>query len=102
MPDSAACGPIDFVLLEFPTMEHARAWYHSPEYTEARAQEEGAPSPRSNGNLRFANQALTAEMCIAFGTTSLGSLGLPAVARTPHEPPHLRTRGRTRSTSATG
>ncbi|MET0343871.1 MAG: hypothetical protein ABW252_22850 [Polyangiales bacterium] len=53
------------------------------EYTEARAQEEGAPSPRTNGNLRFANQALTAEMCIAFGTTSLGSLGMPAVARTP-------------------
>ena len=53
------------------------------EYTEARAQEEGAPSPRTNGNLRFANQALTAEMCIAFGTTTGGSLGLPAVARTP-------------------
>jgi hypothetical protein len=53
------------------------------EYTDARAKEEGAPSPRTNGNLRFANQALTAEMCIAFGTVTGSSIGLPAVARTP-------------------
>jgi hypothetical protein len=56
------------------------------EYTEARAQEEGAPSPRANGNLRFANQALTAEMCIAYGTVTGGTLGLPAVSRTPLPP----------------
>jgi hypothetical protein len=53
------------------------------EYTDARAQEEGAPSPRSNGNLRFANQALTAEMCIGYGTTVGGSIGLPAVSNAP-------------------
>jgi len=29
--------PSRFVLLEFPSMDHARAWYHSPEYTRARA-----------------------------------------------------------------
>lgn len=28
--------PSRFVLLEFPTMDHARRWYASPEYTEAR------------------------------------------------------------------
>jgi uncharacterized protein (DUF1330 family) len=29
--------PSRFVLLEFPSMERARAWWHSPEYAEAKA-----------------------------------------------------------------
>jgi hypothetical protein len=44
------------------------------EYTDARAAAENAPKPASNGTLRFANQALTAEMCIAYGNV-VGSLG---------------------------
>ncbi|MET0343872.1 MAG: hypothetical protein ABW252_22855 [Polyangiales bacterium] len=44
-------------------------------YTEERAAEHGAPSPRKNGTLRFANQALTAEMCIGYGNVTGGSLG---------------------------
>lgn len=40
------------------------------EYTEERAKSEGAPSPKSNGTLRFANEAFTAEMCILFGSTT--------------------------------
>lgn len=50
------------------------------EYTDARAAEENAPVPRTNGNLRFANQALTAEMCIAFGNVTGGKLGRPMVS----------------------
>jgi hypothetical protein len=56
------------------------------EYTDARAQEEGAPLPRTQGNLTFANQALTAEMCIAFGTVTGNPIGLPAIVRTPLPP----------------
>jgi uncharacterized protein (DUF1330 family) len=29
--------PGRLVILEFPSVEHARAWWHSPEYAEARA-----------------------------------------------------------------
>jgi hypothetical protein len=50
------------------------------EFTDARALEEGAPRPATIGNLRFANQALTAEMCIGFGTTTGGVLGRPKVS----------------------
>jgi uncharacterized protein (DUF1330 family) len=32
-----AWKPSRFVLLEFPSMERARAWWHSPEYAEAKA-----------------------------------------------------------------
>jgi hypothetical protein len=56
------------------------------EYTEARAAEEMAPSPRMNGNLRFANQALTAEMCIAFGNVTGGTLGKVMAATEPLPP----------------
>jgi hypothetical protein len=52
------------------------------EYTEERAQQEGAPSPAENGTLRFANEAFTAEMCILFGTTTGGSLLSPVVDNT--------------------
>ena len=38
-------------------------------YTDARAEQEGAPRPAENGTLRFANEAFTAEMCIMFGQT---------------------------------
>ena len=31
-----AWKPSRFVLLEFPTAERARAWWHSPEYAEAK------------------------------------------------------------------
>mgnify|MGYP001609553956 FL=1 len=31
---------------------------------------EGAPMPATNGTLRFANEAFTAEMCILFGSTT--------------------------------
>ena len=40
------------------------------EYTDARAAEEKAPMPATIGNLKFANEAFTAEMCILFGTTT--------------------------------
>ena len=54
------------------------------EYTEERAATEaGAPSPATNGTLRFANEAFTAEMCILFGSTTGGSLLSPAVDTTP-------------------
>ena len=34
--------PKRLVVLEFPDAEAARGWYHSPEYTEAKATREGA------------------------------------------------------------
>ena len=34
------------VVLEFPTMADAVAWYHAPEYTEARKLREGAANAR--------------------------------------------------------
>jgi len=38
-PSEAVLGPAPdgVVIMEFPTMEEAKAWYNSPEYTEARA-----------------------------------------------------------------
>jgi hypothetical protein len=56
------------------------------EYTDARATEENAPKPATNGNLTFANQALTAEMCIAFGNVTGGSLGSPSESTSPLPP----------------
>lgn len=49
------------------------------EYTDERAKSEGAPSPQSNGPLRFANEAFTAEMCILFGSTAGVQLSTPDV-----------------------
>ena len=46
-------------------------------YTDARAAAVGAPTPASNGNLGFANEAFTAEMCILFGYTAGVALGAP-------------------------
>lgn len=34
--------PNRVVILEFPDMDAARAWYHSPQYVEARAARDGA------------------------------------------------------------
>jgi hypothetical protein len=45
-------------------------------FTDERAAELGAPRPSELGELRFANQAYTAEMCIAFGNV-VGALGQP-------------------------
>ena len=46
-------------------------------YTDERAANVGAPnSPSAQGNLRFANEAFTAEMCILFGTAA--GIKLPA------------------------
>jgi hypothetical protein len=42
-----------------------------------------APMPSELGNLRFANQAYTGEMCIQFGNVTGGSLGLPGSSTTP-------------------
>jgi uncharacterized protein (DUF1330 family) len=38
-PSETIMGPAPdgVVILEFPTMDEAKAWYNSPEYTEARA-----------------------------------------------------------------
>jgi hypothetical protein len=61
-------------------------------YTDARASEVSAPiTPAEHGNLRFANQAFTAEMCILFGSTAQNSITgwgadsspLPSFAQTP-------------------
>jgi hypothetical protein len=56
------------------------------EFTDQRAIEEKAPMPATIGTLRFANQALTAEMCIGYGNvvdgTSIG-LGLPSADSSP-------------------
>jgi hypothetical protein len=50
------------------------------EYTEERAaSEKGAPSPKQNGTLHFANEAFTAEMCILFGSTAGVSLASPSI-----------------------
>ena len=40
------------------------------EFTDERAASEKAPSPGSIGELHFANEAFTAEMCILFGSTA--------------------------------
>lgn len=40
------------------------------EYTNERAAQEDAPMPAEIGNLKFANEAFTAEMCIMFGQTT--------------------------------
>jgi hypothetical protein len=53
------------------------------EYTDERAQAEGAPSPSSIGTLRFANQAFTAEMCILFGSTAAVRLPTPTSDASP-------------------
>jgi hypothetical protein len=49
------------------------------EFTDARAESEGAPRPAEIGTLRFANQAFTAEMCILFGSTAEVQLATPNV-----------------------
>ncbi len=53
------------------------------EFTEERAAAEMAPSPSEVGNLRFANQAFTAEMCILFGSTAAVRLPTPAADASP-------------------
>jgi hypothetical protein len=53
------------------------------EFTDERAQAEGAPSPASIGTLGFANQAFTAEMCILFGSTAAVRLPTPAADGSP-------------------
>jgi hypothetical protein len=53
------------------------------EYTDARAKAEGAPMPSEIGQLRFANEAFTAEMCILFGSTAAVKLAAPAVDTSP-------------------
>ena len=41
--------PGRFVVIQFPSMEHAKTWYNSPEYTTARA----IRQRYSSGNLLF-------------------------------------------------
>lgn len=53
------------------------------EYTDARAETEGAPKPAEIGTLRFANEAFTAEMCILFGQTTGSMLIGPSVDTSP-------------------
>jgi hypothetical protein len=53
------------------------------EFTDERAQAEGAPAPAVVGNLNFANEAFTAEMCILFGSTAAVQLPTPSVSTTP-------------------
>jgi hypothetical protein len=53
------------------------------EFTDERAQAEGAPSPSEIGTLRFANQAFTAEMCILFGSTAAVRLPTPSADPSP-------------------
>jgi hypothetical protein len=48
------------------------------EFTDERAASEKAPSPASVGELHFANEAFTAEMCILFGSTVDKRLPQPA------------------------
>ncbi len=50
------------------------------DYTEGRAQAEGAPSPSEIGTLRFANQAFTGEMCLLYGGTAGIELSAPIEA----------------------
>jgi hypothetical protein len=52
------------------------------EFTPERGTAEGAPAPSEIGQLRFANEAYTGEMCIQFGNAT-GRLGLPALQSTP-------------------
>jgi hypothetical protein len=52
------------------------------EYTDERADAEGAPRPDTIGTLRFANEAFTAEMCILFGSTAAVQLPTPNVDNT--------------------
>jgi hypothetical protein len=49
------------------------------EYTDERAEQEGAPRPDEIGTLHFANEAFTAEMCILFGSTAAVQLPTPNV-----------------------
>ena len=49
------------------------------EYTDERADAEGAPRPDEIGTLRFANEAFTAEMCILFGSTAAVQMATPNV-----------------------
>jgi hypothetical protein len=53
------------------------------EYTDARADSEGAPKPAEIGTLHFANEAFTAEMCILFGQTTGSMLIGPSVNTSP-------------------
>jgi len=53
------------------------------EYTDARADSEGAPKPAEIGTLHFANEAFTAEMCILFGQTTGSMLIGPSVDTSP-------------------
>ena len=53
------------------------------EFTDQRAKSENAPMPAEVGNLRFANEAFTAEMCILFGATAGTSLSTPTVDNSP-------------------
>ncbi|HKU42564.1 MAG TPA: hypothetical protein VJR89_30610, partial [Polyangiales bacterium] len=53
------------------------------EYTDERAKSEGAPMPSEIGQLRFANEAFTAEMCILFGSTAAVQLSAPVVDTSP-------------------
>jgi hypothetical protein len=53
------------------------------EYTNERAAQERAPMPAEIGNLKFANEAFTAEMCIMFGQTTDMMLLAPSADSSP-------------------
>ncbi|MET0388496.1 MAG: hypothetical protein ABW321_21170 [Polyangiales bacterium] len=53
------------------------------EYTQQRAESEGAPMPQQIGALRFANEAFTGEMCILFGSTAAVEMPAPALDLAP-------------------
>jgi hypothetical protein len=53
------------------------------EYTDERAVQEDAPMPATIGNLKFANEAFTAEMCILFGQTTDMMLLAPSADSSP-------------------
>ncbi len=48
------------------------------EFTDERAVAESAPMPDEIGNLRFANEAYSGEMCILFGNNTGGDIGQPS------------------------
>jgi hypothetical protein len=53
------------------------------DYTDQRAATNpNAPTPESNGPLRFANETFKAEMCLLYGN-STGQLGFPAADASP-------------------
>ncbi|HLK41079.1 MAG TPA: hypothetical protein VKU41_30220 [Polyangiaceae bacterium] len=53
------------------------------EYTDQRAStNQNAPTPESNGDLRFNNETFKAEMCIQFGNVT-GGLGFPSADTSP-------------------